>query len=52
MKCEICSKKLEEIFMKKILGTVVKDEKGKKHNICSECQQKLKSKEEILKNIK
>lgn len=51
MKCSICKKKIEETFLKKILGTFVKDAKGKKHTICPECQKKHKTKEEILKNI-
>lgn len=52
MKCEICKGKIDETFMKKIVGTVVKDEKGKKHHICHECQKKLNNdKDEILKNI-
>jgi len=50
MKCESCNQKIEEIFLNKILGTVVKDEKGKKHYICSECQRN-NSKEEILKKL-
>ena len=51
MKCEICKKKIEETFLKKILGTYVKDEKGKKHVICFECQKKFPSKEELLKQL-
>jgi len=51
MKCEICKKNIENTFLKKILGTVIKDAKGKKHTVCSECQKKLKTKEEILKNL-
>jgi len=51
MKCEICKKKIGETFLKKILGTYVKDEKGKKHTVCFECQKKLKTKEELLKHI-
>ena len=51
MKCEICGKKIEEIFLKKILGTYLKDDKGKKHLICFECQKKFKSKKEILENL-
>ncbi len=51
MKCEICKKKIEETFLKKILGTVVKDKKGKKHNVCSSCQKKLGSKEKILEKL-
>ena len=38
MKCELCKKKIEETFLKKILGTYVKDSKGKKHAVCHECQ--------------
>lgn len=52
MKCEICSKDIGTIFLSKILGSYVKDEKGKKHAVCSECQKKFQKKEEILKQIK
>ena len=51
MKCSICSKKIETTFLNKIVGTVMKVE-GKEKAICSECQGKLKTKEEIIKNIK
>jgi hypothetical protein len=51
MKCEICNKKIAEAFLKKIVGTYVKDEKGKKHAVCFECQKKFPSKEELLKNL-
>jgi len=51
MKCEICKKKIEETFLKKILGTYVKDEKGKKHAVCFECQKKFPTKEELLKQL-
>lgn len=51
MKCEICKNKIPEIFLKKILGTVIKDEKGKKHFICSDCQKKYPSKEEVMENL-
>jgi hypothetical protein len=51
MKCEICSKKIENTFLKKIIGTIVKDKKGKKHNICSSCQATLGSKEKILEKV-
>jgi len=51
MKCEICKKTIEEHFLKKIIGTVIKDEKGKRHYVCNKCQQRLKTKEEILKNL-
>lgn len=50
-KCDVCNKKIEETFLKKILGTYIKDNKGKKHLICPECQRKLGKKEEILKKL-
>lgn len=52
MKCEICNSKVQETFLKKIIGTYVKDEKGKKHTICFECQKKFTTKEGILTNLK
>ena len=52
MKCEICGNKVQETFLKKIIGTHIKDEKGKKHTICFECQKKFTTKEEILTNLK
>jgi len=51
MKCSICKEKIEETFLGKILGGYVKDAKGKKHAICSGCQRKFKSKEEILTKL-
>ncbi|MBW2968985.1 hypothetical protein KY304_02580 [Candidatus Woesearchaeota archaeon] len=51
MKCEICKKKIGETFLKKILGTIIKDQKGKKHTICFECQKKFKTKQEILNKL-
>lgn len=51
MKCEICSAKIEETFLKKIVGTYVKDEKGKLHTVCVECQRKHPKKEELLKEL-
>jgi hypothetical protein len=35
-----------------MIGTYVKDSKGKLHQVCFECQKKFNSKEEILKAIK
>lgn len=51
MKCDICKNKIEETFLEKMLGTYVKDAKGKKHLICPECQKKYKTREEILKQL-
>ena len=53
MKCAICGNKIEETFMKKILGTYVKKEgSSKKYPICPECQKKFTTKEELLRNLK
>ena len=52
MKCSICSKSIDTTFLGKLLGTYVKDSKGKLHPICFECQKKFSSKEEILKAMK
>jgi len=51
MKCKICKEKLELNFLKKRMGTVVKDKKGKKHDVCNKCQAKFATKEELLSNI-
>jgi hypothetical protein len=51
MRCNICKEELKTTFLDKILGTVVKDAKGKRHHICPECQRKLGSKEEIMKKL-
>jgi hypothetical protein len=52
MKCEVCNNKIDETFLNKIVGTIIKDDKGKKHNICSNCQKEYNNnKDEILKNI-
>jgi len=50
MKCELCKQSIEETFLKKPLGTVVKDAKGKKHWFCSSCHTG-KTKEELLKGL-
>ncbi|MBS3114545.1 hypothetical protein J4448_05575 [Candidatus Woesearchaeota archaeon] len=52
MKCTICGKSIDTTFLNKILGTYIKDSKGKLHQVCFECQKKFASKEEILKAIK
>ncbi|MEK6942744.1 MAG: hypothetical protein AABX00_01630 [Nanoarchaeota archaeon] len=52
MKCEICSQKINTTFLGKILGTHVKDLKGKKHLVCFECQKKFDTKEKILEAVK
>jgi hypothetical protein len=52
MKCEICKSKIQETFLKKIVGTYIKDKEGKKHLICSNCQKKFdNNKDKILENL-
>jgi hypothetical protein len=51
-KCDICGKNIEQTFLAKIIGTHIKDEKGKKHKVCSGCQKKFKKKDELLKALK
>ena len=51
MKCEICKNNILETFLKKMVGTVVKDDKGKKHYVCFECQTKFGSKKKLLDNL-
>ena len=52
MKCSICKNKIEETFLKKLIGTYIKDQKGKRIPICFECQNKFNNdKEEMLKSM-
>jgi len=52
MKCAICSSSVQTTFLNKILGTHIKDAKGKLQVICFECQKKFPHKEQVLANIK
>jgi hypothetical protein len=45
MKCDICGSKIEETFLKKIVGTIARDSKGKKRAVCSACQKNGRIKE-------
>jgi len=52
MKCETCHKKIETLFLKKPNGTSIKDDIGKKHWICFECQKIFNNdKKRILSEI-
>jgi len=43
VKCDLCGKKIEETFLEKIKGTIIR--RGKKFRYaCSECQKKYKDK--------
>jgi hypothetical protein len=51
MKCEICKKAVEETFLRKPLGTYLKDKKGKKHLVCDSCQKKHPTRDQLLANL-
>ncbi len=36
--CSLCKSEIPLVFLEKIEGTYVKDEKGKRHPICASCQ--------------
>ena len=40
MNCELCKQEVAETFLKKPIGTYVKDSKGKRHMVCNACQKK------------
>jgi uncharacterized protein with PIN domain len=51
-KCSICANKIQELFLEKLRGTVVKKEgSSKQYLVCFECQRKFPTKEEMLKKI-
>ncbi|MBN1645917.1 hypothetical protein JW868_02655 [Candidatus Woesearchaeota archaeon] len=50
MKCDICGQKVEQTFLKKLVGTYVKDKKGKRHPVCMNCQSSM-SMEDIKKKL-
>ena len=52
MKCGICKKAIAMTFLNKLIGTYIKDEKGKQHAVCFECQQKFPETEDLLKQLK
>ncbi len=52
VKCSICSNKIQELFLEKLKGTIIrKPGSEKQYHICFECQKKVGSKEELLKKI-
>ncbi|HLD33407.1 MAG TPA: hypothetical protein VJB66_01690 [Candidatus Nanoarchaeia archaeon] len=52
MNCEICKNTLEELFLKKMKGTFIKDGKGKKHIVCFDCQKKFNNdKQKMLESL-
>ena len=52
VKCFLCKEKIQELFLGKIKGTIVRKLGSKKQIfICNQCQKKYKSKEELLAKI-
>ena len=41
MKCDLCGKKIEETFLKKLIGSYIKDKKKKRRAVCKFCQKKF-----------
>ncbi|MDO8480214.1 MAG: hypothetical protein Q7S65_00185 [Nanoarchaeota archaeon] len=50
MKCDLCSSKIQETFLNKMLGTQIKVS-GKKKLVCFECQKKFPTKEALVKQL-
>ncbi len=48
MKCELCKKQIPELFLGKIKGSYVKDEKGKQHAVCFECQKAFNNDKKLI----
>lgn len=46
MKCDICKKEVGKVFLDKILGTYIRIDK-KKHVVCSECQSRYKTLDDL-----
>ena len=52
VKCFLCKEKIQELFLGKIKGTIVRKLGSKKQiSICNQCQKINKSKEELLKQV-
>ena len=54
MKCDLCGKAIEETFLGKLKGSVIKvndNGKNKTYHVCPECQKKHKDvKSELMKS--
>ena len=50
MKCAICGKEIETTFLNKIKGSYIKYN-GKLYAICSNCMKRLKTKENVIKEL-
>jgi len=50
MNCTLCNKKIEETFLKKLIGNYVKNKAGKKKPVCNACM-KTHSMKEIKEQL-
>jgi hypothetical protein len=50
MKCDICGKKVQELFLGKVMGSFVYNKSGKKKLVCNDCQ-KTMTLEEIKEKL-
>lgn len=51
MNCALCKAKIEKTFLGKIVGSYVRDTKGKKHSICPQCQKMHPNKAQIIEKL-
>jgi len=52
MKCSVCGSVIQETFLGKLQGGFVKDANGKRHTVCGVCQERFRSKDELLAQLK
>ena len=52
VKCKVTGRHIETTFLGKLLGTYIKDEKGKMYPVSREAQKMYPSKEELFKHFK
>ena len=51
-KCSICGNAIQELFLEKLKGTILRKAGSKKqYHICFECQRKWLTKEELLQHL-
>ncbi|HLD71989.1 MAG TPA: hypothetical protein VJA23_00230 [Candidatus Nanoarchaeia archaeon] len=52
VKCTICGNKIQELFLEKLKGTIIrKPGSEKQYPICFECQKKIRSKGALLEKL-
>ncbi|MBI2146496.1 hypothetical protein HYU22_04090 [Candidatus Woesearchaeota archaeon] len=52
-KCSLCGNKIQELYLEKLKGTIIrKAGSSKQYPVCFECQKKFPTKTELLAQIK